>query len=427
LLASDFEPSKLTTDLVATFRMFFGESWGPQMEHLLRNAFLTLLADRNHELHSFADVRRLLIDAGYRASVIQRAAPDYASFWREEYPQLTKDAARPILTRLGSLLVPGSAIRRAVSTSVNAIDINAIMDSGGILLVNLSKGALGEQPSKLLGGLIVTAITQAALARQRVPEEQRVPFTLYCDEFQNFADLPSTESILSEARKYQLRLVLAHQTMSQVSTQLMGNILGNVRTLVAFRVSYEDASKLARTMGRTVWRHRERGEVFGSTAHLKRLARFILAKSVTDPTTGRTLLTDERAKRARQLLQRITDEPSTRPPTDDEWSGAKETRWPTAEDFMNLETRHAFLMRNIASSTCALYAPLPEPLRVPYPDNLNVIRRRHQRHHTTAVPQASGDDDAALSSSMVTAPPPAADDTAASPPPARDDTDDWLN
>src|SRR5579862_2944023 len=232
LLAANFDPNKLTADLVATFKMFFGDSWGFQMEALLSNALLTLLLDREHEPHTFADLRTLLISDEYRAPIVARMPEEMRSFWQHEYKQMQKDAARPILTRLSLALMPGSALRRVLTNPVNALDVRAIMDEKKILLVNLSKGALGDQPARLLGGLIVTAITQAALARQAVPEAKRTPHTLYCDEFQNFADLPSTESILSEARKYQLRLVLAHQTMAQVDARLMQNILGNVRTVV---------------------------------------------------------------------------------------------------------------------------------------------------------------------------------------------------
>jgi hypothetical protein len=386
LLASDFPPDKLTADLVATFKMFFGDSWGHQMEHLLRNAFLTLLADRHHEPHTFADVRQLLTDRDYREGIVNRSAPDYAAFWHEEFPQLTKDAARPILTRLGSVLVPGSAIKRAMSNPANELDVKTTMDSGRVLLVNLSKGALGEQPSRLLGGLIVTAITQAALARQSQPEKDRTPHTLYCDEFQNFADLPSTESILSEARKYQLRLVLAHQTMSQVSGQLMGNILGNVRTLVAFRVSPDDASKLARAMGRTRHVYPDTGEVYDLATQRRTIAQTFLENLTTYVNNraavprysagyGRKGFTSTGVNDALTWLNTVADlDPSNYDPGQPAAFKWKTSTWPTAQDFQNLPTCHAFIMRNVATSTAELRVPFPPS--PPHPDNLDQWHER---------------------------------------------------
>ncbi len=392
LLASDYEPDKLTTDLVATFKMFFGDSWGVQMEHLLRNALLTLLADRRHEPHSFADLRALLIDEDYCDTIVKRAHPDYASFWHHEFPHLTKDAARPILTRLGALLVPGSAIKRVVSNTANELDVKAIMDSGKILLVNLSKGALGEQPAKLLGGLIVTAITQAALARQRMPEKDRTPHTLYCDEFQNFADLPSTQDILSEARKYQLRLVLAHQTMSQVDSTLMANILGNVRTVIGFNVSPDDAAKLAKRMARTRYEHPETHAIYDLTAERRQLAATITAKLRTFPHRPENTYVH---RDERNLLDQLTaianvDLTTYRPPDaltrDGKRKPWRETTWPTAQHFQNLATCHAFIFRNVASTTCELRVPFPTP--APYADNLDHWHERRTRE--IAAPKTEG-------------------------------------
>jgi hypothetical protein len=375
LLASDFEPDKLTADLVATFKMFFGDSWGHQMEHLLRHALLTLLADRGHEPHSLADLYTLLTDADYRDTIVRRAAPEYAAFWHHEYPQLTKDAARPILTRLGSVLVPGSAIRRVVSHTTNALDVRAIMDGGKILLVNLSKGALGEQPAKLLGGLIVTAITQAALSRQRLPEKDRTPHTLYCDEFQNFADLPSTGDILSEARKYQLRLVLAHQTMSQVNDKLMSLITGNVKTVVGFNTSPEDARKLSQRMGRTVYVHPQTNQRHDLTRERAEAAAAITRSLLTFPySPGTTYVHPSVQGLFDFLTNTATADPLTYRPPDAPAGGGKtkpwkQDIWPEARDFQNLATCRAFIMRNVAESTCELTVPFPPP--APYPDNLD--------------------------------------------------------
>jgi hypothetical protein len=429
LLAADFEPSKLTTDLVAVFKMFFGDSWGHQMEHLLRNALLTLLADRHHEPHSFADLRRILVEPEYRTAIVNRAAPDYASFWREEFPQLTKDAARPILTRLGTLLVPGSIIKRVMSSTGNDLDVGRIMNSGGVLLVNLSKGALGEQPAKLLGGLIVTAITQAALARQSIPERDRTPHTLYCDEFQNFADLPSTKDILSEARKYQLRLVLAHQTMSQVDAALMENILSNVRTVLGFNVSPKDAGRLVQRMARTVYVHPDTNQRYDLAAERQRIARVLVPTLVTLPTDPDTQYLKRKADNVdlaaafNFLTTTATVDPLTyRPPDahtrDGKWKPWKQSNWPEAQDFQNLATCHAFAFRNVASSTCALTVPYPPA--APYMDNLDHWHAR--RAAATTPPPAEKKPDAAPP--LTTSPAPATTPTA--PPKPGDDFDEFL-
>jgi hypothetical protein len=389
LLAADFDPNKLTSDLVATFKMFFGESWGAQMEALLSYSLLTLLMDREHQTHTFTDLRTLLIDEAYRNAVVERASPELQSFWQYEYKAMTKDAARPILTRLGQMQLPGSPLRRVLTNPTNDLDVRAIMDEGKILLVNLSKGALGEQPARLLGGLIVTAITQAALARQSIPETKRTPHTLYCDEFQNFADLPSTESILSEARKYQLRLVLAHQTMAQVNSQLMASILGNVRTLVGFSVSPDDAAKLAKRMSRQRYRHKQTRQFLdlGATSEEQydrrtaELARHVLehVREVPNeaayhnavPGTHWRCSDADAWKELRTRLYEPHRRDTINPPLTTEYS---HQTWPEPRDFQNLATCRAFIMRNTAETTCDLSVPFPPP--VPYPDNLD---RWHQK------------------------------------------------
>jgi hypothetical protein len=244
--ALPFAPPKLAEDMVSVFRMLLGESWGPRMEHLLRFGVLSLLADP--EPRTLRDLRKLYLDDDFRRAVLRGIKNDQlVEFWESEYPLMPKGSASPILNKLSAFLSPMSDLERVFSCAENALDFPAILAERKILLVNLAKGKIGEEPARLLGGLLVSGLQQAALARAALPEDQRTPFELYVDEFQNFT-VSSFESILSESAKYKLNLVLANQNLGQLSSQLARSIFGNVGTIVAFQVSAEDASKLSREM-----------------------------------------------------------------------------------------------------------------------------------------------------------------------------------
>lgn len=250
LLSLRYRPDKLAQDTVSLFEMFFGNSWGPRLAHFLRFGILTLLLDDRP--HSLRDAHRLFTDETFRRTITDRATdPDIASFWENEFPHAEKQAVGAITNKLSSFLLPGSPLSRLFSTAENDLDFSAIMKDRKILLVNLAKGELGEEPSRLLGGMIATALQQAALARTTIPERERTPFHLFVDEFHNYT-VASFETILTEARKYQLTLTLAHQHLGQLPASLRDAILGNVGTIVAFRCSAEDATQLKRRMHRTI-------------------------------------------------------------------------------------------------------------------------------------------------------------------------------
>lgn len=351
LLAMPFDPAKLTTDIVSAFRMFFGESsFGPRMEHLMRSALLTLLFDRHHEPHSIADLRRILVDDAYQATIVARLAGDdvgpLRSFWHDEYPGMSKDAAAPILNKIATVLVPGSPLLRLFSNASNAVDIPGIMDRGEILLVNLSKGQLGEQPAKLLGGLITTAIAQSALARHAIPQDQRRPFHFTCDEFQNFAAIESTESILSEARKYALCLTLAHQTLGQLPSKMRDNITGNVATMVAFAISADDA----RTLRSSFATEYERPKKL-SAADEWRIQEYRSASDKPPPA-------------ALDAVERY--------------------HWPDVPDFVSLPVGAAFVRIHQPSATRCVTIPYPlQP--VPDPAKLPTIRVRQQKRRAESA------------------------------------------
>lgn len=259
-LALPFPPPKLTEDIVSVFGMLLGDSWGPRMEHLLRFGVLTLLADPAPR--TLRDLRRLYLDDDFRAEVLAQVENEQLrEFWEAEYPMMPKGAASPILNKLSAFLAPMSDLERVFSQKENALDFAKILDLQQILIVNLAKGKLGEEPARLLGGLIVAGLQQAALARTAIPPDERWPFALTVDEFQNFT-VASFESILAESAKYRVNLTLANQNLGQLSSSLERAIFGNCGTLVAFQVSADDANRLQREMkqSRIVVRRRESQE-----------------------------------------------------------------------------------------------------------------------------------------------------------------------
>ena len=146
------------------------------------------------------------------------------------------------------MLLGNPYLRAILCQNVSAIDLSAIMNSGKVLIVNLAKGNLGIEPARLLGALLISGISQAAEARRTIDEEARVDFTLYVDEFQNFAT-DAFASILAEARKWRLSLVAVNQHVAQLSPELQHAILGNAGTIVAFRVGAIDAPTIAAELG----------------------------------------------------------------------------------------------------------------------------------------------------------------------------------
>ncbi len=227
--------------IVATFEHLWRASFGPRMSYILQNAIRLLIDAPGATL---LGLPRLLTDPSYRGTLLKTCAdPVIRRYWEVEYESYDKrfetEAISPILNKIGALL-SNPAIRNIVGQPKSTIDIPAIMDGRRMLIVNLAKGRLGEEPTHLLGAFLTTAIAQAAEARASIPEEDRVPFTLYADEFQNFAT-ESFASILSESRKYRLQLCVAHQFLGQLPDSLRQGVLGNVATVFAFRIGPEDA------------------------------------------------------------------------------------------------------------------------------------------------------------------------------------------
>lgn len=244
-----FPPYKLTEDIISVFKMFFGDSWGYRMEHILRYTILTLLYQK--EPRTLRDLRTIFTSPSFREDIAYGAEQEtLREFWQKEFPSIEKGAVNPIINKLSALLSPTSPLERLFSRPENDLNFSEIMNTGKILIVNLSKGLLGDEPSRLLGGLITTGIQQAALARADIPEKERRPFYFYLDEFHNFA-VASFETILSESAKYKLNLMLANQSLSQLSGSLQRSIFANVATIISFQISAEDAGSLQREMHRS--------------------------------------------------------------------------------------------------------------------------------------------------------------------------------
>jgi hypothetical protein len=233
----------VASQVVLSLKAIWGDSWGPRMEYILLASVMLLLGRQG----SLVQLPRLLSDKSFRDQVTHkiRLDPFLREIWVTEFANKDRhwweEAISPIQNKIGVIML--SPHLRQVLGQPSTVDLRRIMDSGKIFVCNLAKGRLG-MASNLLGSLLVTAFYRAAESRIDTPEEQRRPFTLIADEFQNFAT-DSFEEILSESRKWKLQLVASHQTLSQISPELQDALLANVGTLVAFRVGGKDARRLA--------------------------------------------------------------------------------------------------------------------------------------------------------------------------------------
>jgi len=230
--------------LLDVFKKIWIDSWGPRMEHILRNALLALLDQPQATL---SDVLRLLSDRDFRRNAMTYVAnSNVRDFWLREYESYPSrfriEAIAPIQNKVGAFLA-NPILSGILTQARSTFDLRQVMDESRILLVNLAKGKIGEDSAGLLGALLVSRIGLAALSRAEVAEENRRDFHVYLDEFQNFTTL-SLANMLSELRKYRISLILAHQYLSQLDEQVRDAILGNVGTIISFRLGLSDAETL---------------------------------------------------------------------------------------------------------------------------------------------------------------------------------------
>lgn len=238
----------VASGLMAIFTKIWANVWSARMEYIMNNCILALLETPGSTL---LGISRILVDKDYRQQIVANIKdPVVKAFWLTEYEtwrdQFRNEAIAPIQNKVGQFLST-ALIRNVVGQQKSTIDIFDIMNTRKIFLVNVSKGRIGEDNSSLLGAMLITKIQLSAMERVRIPEDERKDFYLYVDEFQNFAT-DSFAGILSEARKYRLNLILAHQYVGQlvtdVSTKVRDAVFGNVGTMMAFRIGAADAEFL---------------------------------------------------------------------------------------------------------------------------------------------------------------------------------------
>lgn len=255
MLESPSEEMKdfVVNEMIAIFyKLFPPEMIGPMFEHQMRNFMLTLMADPENP-GTIAEIPRLISDPAYQKSLVAKVKdPVVRSFWENEMAR-TSDFHKSemlgyLISKVGRF-VENTMMRNVIGQQKSSFDFRGIMDNGKIFLVKLSKGKIGDVNANLLGLIIVTKLQMAVMGRADMPRDQRRDFFLYIDEFQNFIT-PSIATILSEARKYRISLIIAHQYMGQLSpkgdNEIRDAVLGNVGTMCVGRIGIEDAEILAK-------------------------------------------------------------------------------------------------------------------------------------------------------------------------------------
>lgn len=238
---NDEQKHLVGSGLMGVFKKIWPDVWSPRMEYILLNCVLALL---DYPGATLLGINRLLVDRDYRQRVIEKIRdPIVKTFWVAEFSSWSEkyatEAIAPVQNKVGQFL-SASVIRNIVAQVKSTIIPRRIMDDRKIFIVNLSKGRIGEDNMRLLGGMMITKLQLAAMERVDMPEAERKDFFLYVDEFQNFAT-PSFANILSEARKYRLALILAHQYIEQLDETVRDAIFGNIGTIITFRIGSPDA------------------------------------------------------------------------------------------------------------------------------------------------------------------------------------------
>lgn len=231
----------VASGLISTFKKIWADSWGPRLEYILRFCLLTLMEYPDATL---LDIQPLLTDMGFRNHVLLYVQNEVSkSFWKKEFekysPQFRSEVISPILNKTG-LFLTSIPLRNIVGQKTKGIRMQQVLDEGKIMIVNLSKGEIGEDASSLFGSILLTSIQLAAMHRATQPEHTRKPFYLYVDEMHSFISL-SFVDVLAEARKYGLSLFLTHQYIEQIDERIRGAIFGNVGTIISFRLGATDA------------------------------------------------------------------------------------------------------------------------------------------------------------------------------------------
>lgn len=248
---ANIDPSfkhQLTQGLIEVMEKQFGANWTPRLEHVFRFTCLALL-DYPHA--TMRGMISLLNDRNYRQKVVEYIEDDMVKrFWAIEFADWSEkfdtDAIIPLVNKLGQFL-SNPLLRNIFGQKENKVNLEELMNQKKIILINLSKGKLGEENSSFFGSMFITKIKQAGMARATMAERDRKDFYMYVDEFHNLVT-ETFENLLSEARKYGLCLTMAHQYMQQLTLGVQAAVLGNTGSIVIFRVGGEDASRLESEM-----------------------------------------------------------------------------------------------------------------------------------------------------------------------------------
>jgi len=236
----------VASSVLSVFRKLFPDAFGPRTEHLLRNCLLALLEVRDATL---LGIPRLLVEESFRERIVPRLEDSMVRFfWQKEWPTYPKAFLAEVIAapmnKIAAVLT-SPLLRNILGQRRTTIDFRTVMDEGRIFVADLSKGRIGEDASALLGAILTTRFELAAFGRADVRAAERRPFVLVIDEVGSFAT-PSFKSILSEARKYGLALVMAHQYLDQLDHDLRAALIGNAGTTIMFRVGADDADALGR-------------------------------------------------------------------------------------------------------------------------------------------------------------------------------------
>jgi len=229
--------SLMVSGILESFQKLWSSNWGNRQEHVLRYILLTLADQPKANLR---DIIRIIQDKSYRTSCIKNIVnPDVRNFWVKEFPSYRTGDLNSIHNKVGAFLAHPK-IKRLLIDNVDNLSFRKAMDNNKIVLINLSKGALGTDVSHVLGSLLLSTLNMATFSRIDTHENRRVPFHIFLDEFQNYTN-KSLVSMLSEHRKFKVSYTLCNQYLEQLQSEIKAGVLGNVGTLISFRISASDA------------------------------------------------------------------------------------------------------------------------------------------------------------------------------------------
>lgn len=303
----------VASGLLSIFKKMFAESWGPRLEYILRNTIITLLQVPDSTLMT---IPMMLTQTSFRRKIIAKIQdPLMEKFWTSEFeamePKQMVEAVSPILNKVGQFL-SSTLLRNILGQPKNPFSLRWIMDNKKIFIVNLSKGKIGEDSSALLGAMMVTKFQIEAMGRADIEEDKREDFYLYVDEFQNFAT-DSFATILSEARKYKLNLVMANQYIEQMSETVRGAVFGNVGTIVSFQVGFTDAAVLSGLMDEEVVSTNDLVNLGKYDIYTKLLVNGMPSKVFSATTFGPIKLRVPHPEQKKEVIMKVSREKYSKP------------------------------------------------------------------------------------------------------------------